>query len=89
MAAKVQESTAKDIYDFRSCLFRVYDNQFMHGVLDEEREDMEKLLQGIMGSKQGGYDRIKRMQLEWLTDTLKEILSEYMKPEDQSRQGIW
>lgn len=85
LAAKVQESTAKDIYDFRSCLFRVYDNQFMHGVLDEEREDMEKLLQGIMGSNQGGYDRIKRMQLDWLTDTLKKILSEYMKPEDQSR----
>ncbi len=81
----MQESTAKDIYDFRSCLFRVYDNQFMHGVLDEEREDMEKLLQGIMGNNQGGYDRIKRMQLDWLTDTLKKILSEYMKPEDQSR----
>lgn len=84
LTVKVQKSTAKDIYDFRSCLFRVYDNQFMHGVLDEEREDVEKLLQGITDSERDDYDRIKCMQLDWLTNALKKILSEYMKPQEQS-----
>ena len=84
LTVKVQKSTAKDIYDFRSCLFRVYDNQFMHGVLDEEREEVEKLLQGITDSEQDDYDRIKCMQLDWLTNALKKILSEYMKPQEQS-----
>lgn len=84
LTVKVQESTAKDIDDFCSCLFRVYDNQFMHGVLDEEREEAEKLLQGIMGSKRDDYDRIKCMQLDCLTDALKIILGEYMKPREQS-----
>lgn len=79
----MQESTAKDIYDFRSCLFRVYDNQFMHGVLDEERGEVEKLLQGIVDSNRDDYDRIKCMQLDWLTDALKKILSEYMKLQEQ------
>lgn len=82
LTAKVQESTSEDIYDFRSCLFRVYDNQFMHGVLDEEREDVEKLLQGIMDSERDGYDRIKCMQLDWLINALKKILMEYMKPKE-------
>lgn len=80
----MQESTAKDIYDFRSCLFRVYDNQFMHGVLDEEREEVGNLLKGITGSRRDDYDRIKCMQLDWLTDALKKILSEYMKPQEKS-----
>lgn len=84
LTVKVQKSTAKDIYDFRSCLFRVYDNQFMHGVLDEEREDVEKLLQGITDSERDDYDRIKCMQLDWLANALKKILSEYMKPQEQS-----
>ena len=84
LTVKVQESTAKDIYDFRSCLFRVYDNQFMHGVLDEEREEVEKLLQGITGCRRDDYDRIKCMQLDWLTDALKKILGEYIKPQEQS-----
>lgn len=84
LTVKVQDSTAKDIYDFRSCLFRVYDNQFMHGVLDKEREEVGKLLQGITGSRRDDYDRIKCMQLGWLTDALKKILSEYMKPQEQS-----
>ena len=83
LTVKVQESTAKDIYDFRSCLFRVYDNQFMHGVLDEERGEVEKLLQGIVDSNRDDYDRIKCMQLDWLTDALKKILSEYMKLQEQ------
>ncbi len=82
LTAKVQESTSKDIYDFRSCLFRVYDNQFMHGVLDEEREDVEKLLQGIMDSRRDGYDRIKCMQLDWLINALTKILVEYMKSQE-------
>lgn len=84
LTVKVQESTAKDIYDFRSCLFRVYDNQFMHGVLDGERGEVEKLLQGIVDSNRDDYDRIKCMQLDWLTDALKKILSEYMKLQEQS-----
>lgn len=84
LTVKVQESTAKDIYDFRSCLFRVYDNQFMHGVLDEEREEVGNLLQGIKGIRRDDYDRIKCMQLDWLTDALKKILSEYMKPQEKS-----
>ncbi len=84
LTVKVQESTAKDIYDFQSCLFRVYDNQFMHGVLDEEGEEVGKLLMGIKGSKRDDYDRIKCMQLDWLTEALKKILSEYMKPQEQS-----
>lgn len=46
LTVKVQESTAKDIYDFRSCLFRVYDNQFMHGVLDEEEEKWKNCYRG-------------------------------------------
>ena len=48
LISKVWESIAKDIYDFRSCIFRVYDDQFIHGVLDQERGEVEKLLQGIM-----------------------------------------
>lgn len=88
LTIKVQESTAKDIYDFRSCLFRVYDNQFMHGVLDEEREEVGNLLKGITGSRRDDYDRIKCMQLDWLTDALKKILSEYMKPQEQSLGDI-
>lgn len=84
LTVKVQESAAKDIYDFRSCLFRVYDNRFMHGVLDEEREEVGKLLKGITDSRRDDYDRIKCMQLDWLTDALKKILSEYMKPQEQS-----
>lgn len=50
----------------------------MHGVLDEERGEVEKLLQGIVDSNRDDYDRIKCMQLDWLIDALKKILSEYM-----------
>lgn len=51
----------------------------MHGVLDEERGEVEKLLQGIVDSNRDDYDRIKCMQLDWPTDALKKILSEYMQ----------
>lgn len=61
---QVQASKAIDIYDFRSCLFEVYDDQFMHGVLDEERDDMEKLLQGIMNIDRSNYGKVKCMQLD-------------------------
>ena len=83
LAAKVRESKAKDIFDFRSCIFRVYDNQFMHGVLDEERGEVEELLQGIMNCNQNHYDKIKCMQLDWLTEALNKILSQYMRSQQQ------
>ena len=78
LASKVINSNPEDIYVFRSCIFQVYDVNFIHGILDCEKEDVKKLLTEIKKCNRYGYGKIKCMQLDWLIEALQNTITEYM-----------
>lgn len=78
LSSKVINSNPEDIYVFRSCIFQVYDVNFIHGILDCEKEDVKKLLTEIKKCNRNGYGKIKCMQLDWLIEALQNTITEYM-----------
>ena len=51
---------------------------FIHGILDCEKEDVKKLLTEIKKCNRNGYGKIKCMQLDWLIEALQNTITEYM-----------
>lgn len=68
---KIEVSAAYDIHAFRACILELYVNKPIGGGLALEKEIVDELLMKLEEIDKGKFDRIKKMQLEYLSENLK------------------
>lgn len=71
LANKIGASTSYDIQAFRACIIELYVRNVVGVALKEDSERIDKLLEAVKRLDNTEFDRVKTMQMKYLTDNLK------------------
>ena len=69
---RIEAATSKDLHAFRSCIINLYTRGILGEALEEESMLLSKLRQCVEHVNTEGFDRIKKMQVSFLIENLKD-----------------
>lgn len=72
LCKRIKDGTSKDLNAFRSCIISLYIRSNWGKVLEEESMMLSKLREYVENINTEGFDRIKKMQIEFLIENLKD-----------------
>lgn len=79
LATKISNSKSYDINAFRACVLELYVRNTVGNALKEDCERIDKLLAEVENLDKTKFDRIKKMQIEYLIENLKKAKESYEK----------
>ena len=72
LCKRIKDGTSKDLNAFISCIISLYIRSNWGKVLEEESMMLSKLREYVENINTEGFDRIKKMQIEFLIENLKD-----------------
>lgn len=72
LCKQIEKATSKDLCSFKSCIIILYTKDALGKALEKEGMLLPKLRQCIENVSTEGFDRIKKMQIEELLESLKD-----------------
>lgn len=71
LCEKIKKSKSKDINAFRSCIIALYVRGIMGDGLERDKEFIQELKEEIQKMDTKDFDKIKKMQIDYLIGNLK------------------
>lgn len=71
LCEKIKKSKSKDINSFRSCIISLYVSGIMGDGIKKDEERLEELINGIKEMDSESFDKIKKMQINYLSGNLQ------------------